>query len=224
MKTRLITLITLVLLSTLAFSQEEFNGVITYKITYSGENINEQIISILPDQMTLKVKGQKTKTILLTPMGDQVSITNLKKNSVVNLLDMMGRKFAIQLTDKELENEISRYADLNAIPMNETKELHGIECTRIDISVNHANFDGPARFTTYSTEKFENLKGINFADPVFHDIPGLLMEFETIARGIGMHFQVISMEETKLNDSEFKIPKDYEITTKEEMKKSLGGR
>jgi hypothetical protein len=222
MKLKALFLSLLVLYSLNTFAQKSFTGEITYKITYEGEMINEQVLAILPDQMSLIIKGAKSRTSLKTPMGDQVTIVNAKKMSVVNLIDMMGRKFAVKLTDQEIKNEQERYHNLKLTPIEEEKEIAGTLCKRIDVSIDHSDFDGETQFSAFYTTAF-GFENINFSDPLYHDIKGIMLQYESEARGISMRFTAVSMEEKRIEDAEFRIPKGYDLTTKEEMKKSLGG-
>lgn len=203
-------------------AQNSFKGEVIYKIDYEGEAVTEQVLSILPDQISMVIKGYKSRVSMKTPMGDQVTIINAAKKTVVNLLDIMGRKFAIQQTPDEIKLNQNRYVDLNVEFTNETLEIAGYTGKKAIVHVNHTDFDGQASFVVYYSEELEAY-GLNFSDPLFHKIKPFLLQFETEARGLLMRFTAISVEEKKISEDHFKIPKEYKLTTKEEMKKSLGG-
>lgn len=203
-------------------AQNSFKGEVIYHISYEGEAVTEEVLSILPNQMNLVIKGVKSRATMKTPMGDQVTIIDKSKQIVINLLDIMGRKFAVQQTLEEIKLGQNSYPELEVEFTNETLEIAGYVCKKAVIHVDHDDFGGKVSFVAYYCEELE-ADGLNFPDPLFCKITPLLLQFETEARGLLMRFTATSVEKKKIAESHFKIPKEYQLTTKEEMKKSLGG-
>jgi hypothetical protein len=66
-------------------------------------------------------------------------------------------------------------------------------------------------------------KELNFDNPQFKDINGVMLEFEMPNEQFSMKFTALSVEKKNVEDSEFAIPEGYQIKTKDEMKGMFGG-
>jgi GLPGLI family protein len=76
--------------------------------------------------------------------------------------------------------------------------------------------------SVYYTEELGD-GSIYFDDPQFKEIDGMMLEFEIPNQGVTMKFTAISIEKKNISDSEFEVPGDYKVMSKEEMQGMFGG-
>ena len=203
-------------------AQKAFEGQIIYEISYEGEGLNEQMKSMLPDEMTFMLKDNNSRSELKTGMGNQVTIFKGDTKTAISLMDFMGQKVAIKKTIDELNLDRKKYNDLKVILGKETKEIAGYQCKKATIEVNSVDFNGLSTFTVYYTEQLGNI-GINYSDPLFNQINGVMLEYEIKARGLLMKFSATKVNPQKIPEDAFTIPGDYKEMTQDELKKLFGG-
>ena len=202
-------------------SQEAFTGQIIYKLDYEGMQINDAMKAMLPEQMTLTIKGNKSKTELKTGMGDQISIFDGNSKASVSLINMMGQKIAIKKTLDEVEIDRNKYPDLKLTLSENTKEIAGYNCRKAQIEVDATDFNGLSTFTVFYTEELGNM-GINYSDPLFGQIKGVMLEYEIKTRGMLMKFKAVEVKKSEVSDDTFLIPDGYKEMTADELKKMFG--
>ena len=80
-------------LSSAAMSKD-FSGVITYKISYPGMEIDASMAAMMPKMATLTMKENKARfEISMGQMGSQVQIIDGEAKTVTSVMNMMGQKF-----------------------------------------------------------------------------------------------------------------------------------
>jgi hypothetical protein len=224
MKNNMKTLGIVFLLSFLApvalMAAKPFEGVITYNITYPDNKFTESQMKMFPKILTVSVKGSKARTELNTSMGNQISINDYTEKTVINLLDMMGQKFAIKKTSADIEKEIAKEPVAKVNITNETKTIAGYSCKKAIVTTEQ---DGEkTTYEVYFTNEIGG-KGANFDNPLYKDIDGVMMEFLMKTPQFTMKFTASSVEKKSVASSQFEIPADYKLTTEEELKTKFGG-
>jgi GLPGLI family protein len=209
------------ILSSNVLAQNSFSGQIIYNLSYDGLEINDAMKAMLPEEMTLTLKQNKSKTEIKTGMGDQISIFDGNTKSSVSLINMMGQKVAIRKSLDEVNLDRNKYPDLKVTLIDETKEIAGYECSKAVIEVNAADFDGLSTFIVFYTEELGNM-GINYSDPLFGKIKGVMLEYEIKTRGLLMKFKASEINKSEVSDDDFLIPEDYKEMSAEELKKMFG--
>jgi GLPGLI family protein len=201
---------------------KDFKGIITYKISYSGTDLDEQTKAMLPKMMIYKIRGNMGRTEMdLGAMGKQVQIINGDEKVVYSLMDMMGQKMVIKMTEEELMEEAGKQPEFTIEQYDETKEIAGYECKKAVI--NFETDDGSKNsFIVYYTEELGG-KALNFDNPMFKDINGVLMEFEMEQGPMKMKLEAVSVKKENVPDSEFVVPEGYKELTREEMQNMFGG-
>jgi GLPGLI family protein len=211
----LIALFTLFSFQTFA---KEFKGVVTYKITIEGSGVTDEMKAMMPKTMTMTIKGNKSKMEMIMSMGKTITITDGDSKSSISLMDMMGQKIAIKSTPEEIMKDLTDAPEVKVEVTSETKDILGYSCKKAVIT----SVEDDLEMTVYYTEEL-GTKDLNFDNPQFKDINGLMMEFEMPNEMFSMHFTAVSVEKKNVEDSEFAIPEGYQIKTKEEMKSMFGG-
>lgn len=200
-------------------AQKKFEGTIIYGLEFQDLPAEMAAMeAMLPDETTTMIKGEKTRLEQSLGMGvSQVTITDMKKGNGVLLMNMMGKKMAMEMTKEELEemdkkNSASQKPEFKYVD-GETKKIAGFDCKKALVSVG-----GNAELEVYYTEdlpsgaskQFEGLKGF----PLQYTISNGPMTIKATAKKV---------TQEKLNNSLFEIPEGYDKMTFEEFQKSMGG-
>jgi len=198
----------------------KFEGVITYNITFPNSTLQAEQLAMFPKTMTLSIKGTKTRNESVSAMGAITEITNYDQKITVSLLQLQGKKLAIKKTLAEINQDYDKEAKPDVRITNETKEIAGYKCKKAIVTV-----EKNGKKTTFEIWFTSELGGreMNFGNPVYRDIEGMLMEFSMQERNFTMKYSAVSVEKKSLPDSSFEIPPDYKLTTSEELKSMFSG-
>ena len=208
-------------ISVSAYSKD-FKGVVTYKITFPGMDIDPSMAAMMPKMAKLSIKGDMSRfEISMGQMGTQVQLINSLDKTVTTCLDMMGQKLYYTETQDEINAELDDKDNVSVDIKDETKEIAGYECQKAVITVNQEGNE--MIFTVYYTEEIGS-SSMNFDNPFFKEIPGAMLEFE-IDTGGGqmMKMEAVSVEKKNVADSEFEVPEGFEEKTQEEIQQMFGG-
>ena len=148
-------------------SGKPFEGVITFKITYPDSKISESQMAMYPKQLTVSIKGSKSRTDMQTSGMNTVEITDYLDKSKVALFNLMGQKYAVKQTTADLEKEMAKEAKPTVELSGETKMIAGYTCKKAIVTVND---DGvKSTYEVYYTSEL-GPKAANFDNPIYKDI------------------------------------------------------
>lgn len=197
-------------------AQKGFEGTIVYGIEY--KDLPEEMAAfeaMLPDQTTVQIKGDQSRTEQSLGMGmKQVTIFDSKKNSGTLLLDMMGKKTAVEMNAEEMDKQKGKnkaepkfeYID------GDVKKIAGYKCKKARVIL-----EGTTGLELYYTEDLP--KG---ASREFKGLNGFPLQY-TIASGpMTMTLTASTVKQETLDKKLFTIPDGYEKQTFEEFQKSMG--
>jgi GLPGLI family protein len=193
---------------------KDFKGVITYKVTLEGSGVTDEMKGMMPKTMTMSIMGNKARTEMVMSMGKQISISDGVEKMTITLLDMMGQKIAIKSSFDEINAEAPK---VKVDVTSETKEIQGYICKKAIITT-----EDDMEMIVYYTEELGS-QDLNFVNPEFKDINGVMLEFEMPNEMFTMHLTAVSIEKKNIDASEFVIPEGYQVKTKEELKGMFGG-
>lgn len=221
-KTKLFMLLAIVasILIVGQLQSKDFKGVISYKITFTGADIPAEMQSFMPKLLKTSFNGIWTKTEMLGGAYKTISIKNGEEKSVVTLIDMMGNKVGFKATEQDITEELSENPDVKVEVTNETKEILGYECKKAIITMNKDGQD--TRLTVYFTDALGTNSNY-FDQPEFKEIEGIMLEFQMASPEFTMNFTASSIEDKKVPESEFEIPAEYKMMSKEEFQSQFGG-
>lgn len=210
-------------LSTAGFAQKAkkvktFSGIITYDITYEGEDLDAATTAQLPTQIVVSLNGNKVRNEQVSAFYSMASISDLEKGSAIILIDAMGMKIAVNQTKAEIDKNKAE-ADLKdpAIKiLDETKMIAGYKCKKAEVSMDEEVME------VYFTDEILVPEGMN-DNSGFKGINGMLMQYTVNQQGLLMTMTVKEVKKAKVKAGLFLIPDDYEIKTMEELGGMLGG-
>ncbi len=203
----------LALLFTFQISAQQFEGEITYSISYL--QVPEEMHgfeNMLPTVMKYYFSGDKMAIQQDMGLGSQVVVFDNATNTGFVLMDMMGQKIAMKVDNTKGEEET---AAPTVTKTSESKKIVGYNCTKYLVK-NEGMDDTEAWVTT-------ELKTKMGAKSPFGAVDGFPLEYDTAKDGVKTHFTVTSVSEKTIESAKFQIPEDYTIMTEEEMN-SMGGQ
>ena len=197
-----------------------FTGKVTYQIDMDVQNLPEEARGMLPKTMSLFIGENHVKTVLFTQVGKQSSIVDLENKTKMALVEIMGQKYAIETSGDELQKEVGDAMNYQIEVTDESREIAGYKSFKVLVKDQEGNLKGEAWFT----KELDVNPAINYGNDIFHNVEGLLMEFELDAgQGMMMKFTAIEVEKEKIKEKDFEIPEGYQKTTREELMRNLGG-
>ena len=199
-----------------------FEGKITYEISFPGSNLDASVMAMFPKEMTVYIKDNLSKTVMNTGMGKTVNIFNSEEMYSVTLLDVMGQKYAIRSSTDDINKKIDESPKPEIKYFDETKEIAGYTCKKAVITIKDKLLGTESKLTVFYSNEISN-KNINRNNPVYYGIDGVMLEYEVDAQGTIMKFSATLVKNNKVSKKEFDIPKDYVVTTKEELQSKFGG-
>jgi GLPGLI family protein len=211
-------LLTLFALFSFQTFAKEFKGVITYKITVEGSGVTDDMKNMMPKTMTMTIMGNKARSEMVMSMGKTISITDGDSKETITLMDMMGQKIAIKSNYDEIKADMEKSPKVKVEVTSETKDIMGYVCKKAVVT----NLEDDSEIYVYFTEELGS-SALNFDNPQFKDINGVMLEFEIPNEQFTMKFSAVSVEKKSVSESEFTIPEGYQIKTKEEMQGMFGG-
>ena len=199
-------------------AQKKFEGTIKFDLSY--EDLPAEMAAMeamLPDEMVTVIKGEKSRLEQSMGMGmSSVTITDMKKGSGVLLMDMMGKKVAMEMTKEELEKMDKKKASQKEPEfkyVDGAKEIAGYKCKKAIVSI-----EGAGEMELYYTEELPA-----GASKQFEGLKGFPLEY-TISQGpMKINVSASSVKQEKVNAKLFEIPDGYDKMTFEEFQKSMGG-
>lgn len=192
-------------------------GKIVYGITLSGD-ADGMMAAMMPTEMTMRFKGTKARTEMISSMSETVILTDSKvKNEGTILLDIMGSKYAMKMDEKSIKEQEDKLPKYEVKETTETKDIAGYKCKKA-ILTNTANKE---EVIVYYTEDIPNME--NTLTAQFKSLKGMPMEFTAKMNEVSMTLLVKSITKEKVEDAAFLVPSEYKVVTQEELMKEFGG-
>ncbi len=203
-------LMTTGIIQTPLFAQKPFEGKITYKLSY--ENLPEEMqgfSSMMPSEMTLLIKGTKSRMEQSSFIGNTVSVTDMDIPSSFVEMDFQGQKFRTMVGPEELKEQLG---SLEYEYTNESKEIAGYPCKK---AIYRDSIDS---FTVYYTEKFNSQ-----IHPQFASLKGFPLEYEIEQGAMKIIVSASEILPQSLDEAIFEKSEDFREVTPEELGQLMMG-
>jgi hypothetical protein len=223
MKKRIHLLFALTLLvATTATAQKKFSeGTIVYEVEANREELG-MMGQMIPKEVTMKIKNDWVRTEMESSMVSNITLFNNKEKKMTNMMDIMGAKYAIEMNENEMKEQMEKTPAFEIKLSDETKEIAGYKCKKATI----INKDTKDESVIYYTESISNFKNDGMTSGIagLSEIKGLPMEYSMSMQGIEMKMRVKSVTQEKISDELFKVSPEYKKTTMEEFQKEMSGQ
>lgn len=185
-------------------------GVIEYDA--SVLNTDNPMASYAPSKMTFKFKDSKCRGEISAGMGmlNTVLITDPEDKTLTQLVRVVTQKYAHVYDYTAVQKENSAIPDYILKVTDETKMIAGYKCKRAIFDFKDAKYPD---YDVYFTNEIE-IQNPNWASP-FHEIEGVLMEYQVSRYGMDLRFTAKSVNHSKVESNQFEISEDYKIVTAE---------
>jgi GLPGLI family protein len=201
-----------------AFAQ--FEGTVIYSMEMQGLTPEQAAYMGGASEMTIYVKGEKSRSEANMGPVNNVTITDRKDKYQVLLMDMMGNKYMLRQTLEQFNTENNTAKQTVKLIDGETKTIAGYKCKKAEVT--SIDKDGKT-FTSivWYTEEFKPSSSSDFSK--FNGLPGYPMEFESKQGPYTMKMTVKSITKGPVADAKFEIPKEgYKVmSSREEMQKDM---
>jgi GLPGLI family protein len=185
----------------------------TIEYTASVVDDSNPMAAMAPSKMTVKFKNNKSVAEMSAGMGlfSTSFISNPENKTLTQLVKLLNKKLALVQNQVEIKKESDAYP-VEITLLKETKMLAGYKCNKAHVKVKD---DSGTEFDIFYTKEL-GIANPNFANP-FHEIDGVLMEYQMKKFGLEMKFTAKSVKKEDVEDSMFEMPSDYKIVTQDEM-------
>lgn len=192
-----------------------FEGMITYKVTYSNTKFTDDLLEMFPKVLVVKVKGDLARSEIQTPLGPQIEILNYADESRISLINLNQQNFALKETAAEISETSMGHPKGTLLVTGDQKNIAGCVCTKAIFTT--AGEGGKNAAEIWFTQELGGFNS-NFDKPSFRDIKGVMLDFSIVTENYTMKFTAVSVERKIIAPEEFNIPADYLLTTKDELK------
>lgn len=216
---QLLSSILFLFIAVTGFSQPLTEGKVVYEISYPDTSLDALTISMLPTEATLYFKGDKTRMEMKMGLGmNMIAIADNKAMTTTVLMDIMGNKSAMTMTDEDLKKASKKEDEYEIVTTAETKMIAGLPCKKAVVTLKDKN-----SFNVWYTDGIK-VKNSNWNNQ-FKNIDGFLMEFrmdQTL--GLSMLMTAKSIADVKTTEQLFAIPEGYKTINSDEMMKMYSGK
>lgn len=193
-------------------------GVIEYDITYPKLDPNSMMVSGMPNKAYLRFKDNNMSNDMSGMMG-LISITfisNHEKKAVEQRLTLINKKYASEISAEDLQRLNDSYV-VSVEEKSSKSEIAGFKCKEATVKL----INGEEIKVSYTNDI--GIKDPNWSNP-YHQIDGVLMEFQMERYGVVMHLKAKSVLAQTIDDDTFKVPADsseYKMIVFAELEKIL---
>lgn len=174
---------------------------VTYGIGTDENTADKDVTeSLKASTKTVYIKGNDSRTDLVSPSFTQTLLYNKTSGSAVILREFGNNKFMTRLDNAKWAAENKKYEGMTvSLSATETKTILGYECKKAVIQVK----DGSAFNLYYATAIVPSVKEFEYQ---FKDIPGFVLEYEAEADGKKIKYTATKINVGPVPGSKFDVP------------------
>ncbi len=189
-------------------------GVIEYDITFLDNEKDNPLIALLPTTMTLYFKEDMTTTRIEGFMGlfSFAYITDIENNANFTILRILDKNYVCKQKNGNLAYGYSEMQELAIEKTRVRKKILKFNCEKALVTITNGS---GSSFNIYYTDEID-IEDPNTNNP-FHDINGVLLEFQVKMHRINMKFRATNFIEKEIAMESFTLPDNYKSVSKKEM-------
>jgi GLPGLI family protein len=196
------------------FSQKKFSeGTINYDIIINTGSEKPQAADFLDGATsTVFLKGNKSRTEMISSLGMQATIIDDVKNTISVLKEYGDQKYLIQLTPADWKDANKRYEGVTFNFTDESKTIAGYNCKKAVGKL----ATGTSFSVWYTPDLVPENKDFQNANK---SLPGLAMEYEASMGNLIVTYTVSKISFSPVPAAKFDLPKTgYRVLTYAESK------
>ncbi|WP_420386209.1 DUF4412 domain-containing protein [Roseivirga sp.] len=202
----------------LSVAQESFKITFDFAIDAEGDEAEMAMMMMQDSKMVLAFKGDKARVHMDMGMMTTTVISHDDSKSGLMLMDMMGMKMAVAMTEADYKKALENQKDPKIEETGETKTIAGYKCKKAIVT----DEDG-TKMTIYYTP---DLKPLNKnTEYTYKGIEGMPLEMHTVQEGMTITITATEVVKNNVSDDEFNldIPEGYKKMTMQELEQMGGG-
>ena len=208
-------LLTALLILPIILIAQSFEGSINYTISYSNLSSSmQQAESMLPKSQTIWIKDNMSRFEQKISQVSTVVITDTKAGTSTILMEMMGQKFKLSISQEEMQEMVLEQKTPTVKYVDGTREIAGYTCKKAEVIME--GFEGVTTF--YYTEEIPavRVKGMESLE-----LKGMFMAYEAKMQDMTIKIEVTSINKGPVDDAKFIVPEGYSELP-DQMKSLMG--
>ena len=200
------------------FHKNVKEGSILFEIKYPENEAGDLMAGLLPNEMVLKFKNDKTAGTFSAGMGvfEASLITDPHSKSVLQLLKIMNERYVQAYDSTEIGELFSELPEIKIVKTDEEKTIAGYNCKKAIVTFKD---NIKEEFNVYYTNDI-GIKNSNWCTP-FREIDGVLLEYQVRKYNYEMRLTALEVVKEEIDDNAFSVPKEYENISKQKMDEIL---
>ena len=198
------------------FTKDIKEGVIYYSIHYPSISEDNVMLDLMPKKMETTFKNNCYRSDIIAGMGlfKTSIIKGESQEELTHTVKMLNKKYASVLNNEELISMNPTLANITLEETGKRKKIAGYNCREVLVLR-----DGKEISKLYYTKDI-SIDKPNEITP-FHEVPGVLMEYEIINYDTHMHFVVEEVIEKEIKSSDIILEEGYELVSPERLTKEI---
>jgi GLPGLI family protein len=215
MKSRILILSFFLLVAVSLSAQKKFTeGTISYDVVINTGSDKPKNADFLDGTTVANyIKGNKSRTEMVSPLGMLTTIYDSSKNSIVILKDIGEQKYMITLTQADWKDANKKYEGISfTYEEGPEKTILGYKCKKATGKLQ----DGTSYTVWYTPDLVPENRNFQYET---RSLPGLALEYEIDSKDQKMTYTVSKISFSPVPASKFDLPKSgYRIMTYAESK------
>lgn len=215
MKNRFTLLFLFLIVAISATAQKKFTeGTISYDVVITTGSEKPKNADFLDGTTVVNyIKGDKSRTEMVSPLGTLTTIYDGTKKSIVILKDIGEQKYMITLTPNDWKDANKKYDGMTYTYEDGEKTILDYKCKKAVAKLK----DGTTYTVWYAPDLVPQNKNFQYET---QSLPGLAMEYETVnSKGEKTTYTVSKISFSPVPASKFDLPKSgYRVMTYAESK------
>jgi hypothetical protein len=192
-------------------------GVIQYDIAYSNRSGQNFPFQLLPKVMELKFNENFSSYTLEDRLG-LFSISNIldfSKRQHITLIKVFDKKYVYRGKKGESSVLFDSSVNYEMKYLEDTARLVGYLCKTVSIK----DLQSKQNFQILYSHTIGNNKPN--ANTPYESVEGMLLDFRLVLKNLEMHLKAKSVEQKKIKDNAFEVPKEYKEISRKKMEEIL---
>lgn len=201
-----------------SFSQKVLGDVtLQYEISAKSDIDNSAIKSFDGTKYKVVIKGQQSKTEMISKLGTETTLYDPKNKIAFILKEFSSQKLMVSLTTNDWTKKNQYLSKLKFKNTSETKNINGYNCTKAIAASDDGN-----QIEVYYTPEYK-LLNTNYSN-AFPDLNGLPVQFTIKSGNLNFTYTLQSINADFIPISSFDLPKSgFRIISYEEAMKISKG-
>lgn len=172
---------------------------VNYTIVTDNETDKEVAASFKASTKTVYIKGNESRTDLVTPSFSQSFLYDKSSGEAVVLREFGENKFMNKLDNAKWRQQFARYLGAKLVVQPETKSIAGYTCKKALLTL----IDGKTFQLYYTPDMVPSVREFEYQ---FKDIPGFVLEYEVEQGGKKITYTASKVNLSPVPASKFDIP------------------